>query len=243
MRYLNYFENIKISPLFEYNNIFLSSVIINTAPAIANLKLNDSMYLNIDKNSYYTPYIRIISNNKIVYASNSLENIMYSVDSSKKFDINTNINGDTLIEVYHIDSKLKQGKYKLLFVIQFNTLFLQVDYHPNTKFSKSDIDGIKKDIRYHNLFNVDLFYDPQKIETISSYSEEIVEFKSAVSNFVVNCSKEKKVIKREEKKEKENNEVCDIDHREIQKNNIINHESKSEEEDLDDYLNSLAEKA
>jgi hypothetical protein len=69
-RYINYFGLLQTNPIVEYKKLYLKSVILNSAPAIDNLKdSGNTHYLTIDKESYYKPVIRIISNEKVVYCS------------------------------------------------------------------------------------------------------------------------------------------------------------------------------
>ena len=69
-RYINYYGNILVNPVFDYKNIHLKTIIINGAPAIDN-ELDDAekKYIIINERSYYQPVLRIISNNKVIYCS------------------------------------------------------------------------------------------------------------------------------------------------------------------------------
>ena len=110
-RYINYFERIKSSPVLKYSKYFLSSIVINGAPAISHPSdLKDkSIYMSIDSKSFYKPVIRIISNGKLVFSSykneEDIELINYSSFNSKKFEINEFIYGDTILEVLHYNDK------------------------------------------------------------------------------------------------------------------------------------------
>lgn len=182
-RYLNYFERIKNSPMLKYKKYYLSSIVINGAPAISHPNNSDkSIYISIDSKSFYCPVIRIVSHGKMVFSSfdpeKEQEVINYSAFNSAKFNINKHIFGDTIIEVLHYSNK----KFKQLFLIQFNTLF--TDISELTRFTKDDIDGVCKDIRYPNEFYIDLFYDNSQVEEISVYEEYINSWKSSLSKFI-----------------------------------------------------------
>ena len=183
IRCINYFSNIQQSPMFTFKKYYLQSILINGAPAIDNNENSlFSPYITINKNSFYAPVIRIISNGKLVYCSykkdQPVDKVFYSADNAAKFDVNSLIFSDTCIEVLH----KTEGRFKLLFVIQFNTLFINDNA---IRFSKDMIDGIYKDIRYPNEFFIDLMFDVDKEVTLSQYDEETLRWKSLMGEFIL----------------------------------------------------------
>ena len=193
IRYLNYFSSIIKSPLLELKKIFLKNIMISGAPAIDNEENeNNGTYITINKNSFYIPVIRIKSNNKYIYSSyiqNSNENklikMRYSEDNVIKFEINKHIFNDVTIEVLHKSEKC----YKLLFIIQFNTFFINNIY--SMKFSRDQIDSIHTDIRYPNDFFVDLHFDNEKEEKLSAFDEYSIYWKSLISELISKSLKQK----------------------------------------------------
>ena len=169
--------------MFTFKKYYLQSILINGAPAIDNNENSlFSPYITINKNSFYAPVIRVISNGKLVYCSykkdQPVDKVFYSADNAAKFDINSLIFSDTCIEVLH----KTEGRFKLLFVIQFNTLFINDNA---IRFSKDMIDGIYKDIRYPNEFFIDLMFDADKEVTLSQYDEETLRWKSLMGEFIL----------------------------------------------------------
>ena len=193
IRYLNYFSSIIKSPLLELKKIFLKNIMISGAPAIDNEENeNNGTYITINKNSFYIPVIRIKSNNKYIYSSyiqNSNENklikMRYSEDNVIKFEINKHIFNDVTIEVLHKSEKC----FKLLFIIQFNTFFINNIY--SMKFSRDQIDSIHSDIRYPNDFFVDLPFDNEKEEKLSAFDEYSIYWKSLISELISKSLKQK----------------------------------------------------
>ena len=191
-RYLNYYESIKISPTIKYTKYYLSSIVINGAPAISHPSdLNQqNTYISIDSNSFYRPVIRIISSGKLIYSSykngQDTEIVQYSSLNSIKFKIDQHLFGDTIVEVLHH----QDNKFKQLFLVQFNTLF--TDTQNSNRFDKENIDGITKDIRYPNEFYLDFFYDDSKNEEISVYEDHIASWKSTMSKFILSTISNKK---------------------------------------------------
>ena len=193
IRYLNYFSSIIKSPLLELKKIFLKNIMISGAPAIDNEENeNNGTYITINKNSFYIPVIRIKSNNKYIYSSyiqNSNENklikMRYSEDNVIKFEINKHIFNDVTIEVLHKSEKC----FKLLFIIQFNTFFINNIY--SMKFSRDQIDSIHSDIRYPNDFFVDLHFDNDKEEKLSAFDEYSIYWKSLISELISKSLKQK----------------------------------------------------
>ena len=160
------------------------------APAIDNDENKDNAhYITINKDSYFIPIIRIKSNGKYIYSSynpknkenniNKLEKIFYSNDNGINFDINKICFNDVCIEVMHKGEK----SFRLLFIIQFNTFFIDSNY--SIKFSKSQIDSINQDIRYPNNFCVELFFDGGKDEKLSPFDEYSIAWKTMLSEFIV----------------------------------------------------------
>ena len=193
IRYLNYFSSIIKSPLLELKKIFLKNIMISGAPAIDNEENeNNGTYITINKNSFYIPVIRIKSNNKYIYSSyiqNSNENklikMRYSEDNVIKFEINKHIFNDVTIEVLHKSEKC----FKLLFIIQFNTFFINNIY--SMKFSRDQIDSIHSDIRYPNDFFVDLHFDNEKEEKLSAFDEYSIYWKALISELISKSFKQK----------------------------------------------------
>ena len=194
IRYLNYFSSMQKSPLIELKKIYLKNIMISGSPAIDNEENEDNgTFITINKNSFYIPVIRIKSNNKYIYSSyiknsseNKLTKMKYSEDNVVKFEINKYIFNDVLIEVLH------KGKncFKLLFIIQFNTFFMNSSY--SIKFSRDQIDSINNDIRYPTDFFVDLHFDNEKEEILSSFDEYSIYWKSLLSEFLSKSLQEKK---------------------------------------------------
>ena len=190
IRYLNYFSSIQKSHLITLKKMLLKSITIMGAPAIDNDENKDNAhYITINKDSYFIPVIRIKSNGKYIYSSynpknkenniNKLEKIFYSNDNGINFDINKICFNDVCIEVMHKGEK----SFRLLFIIQFNTFFIDSNY--SIKFSKSQIDSINQDIRYPNNFCLDLVFDVSKEEKLSPFDEYSIAWKTMLSEFIV----------------------------------------------------------
>ena len=241
LRYLNYFSEIIKSPLIELKKIFLKNIMISGAPAIENDENEENgHFVTINKNSYYIPIVRIKSNNKYIYSSyiqNSSENklikMKYSEDNVVKFEINKYIFNDVLIEVLHKSKKC----FKLLFTIQFNTFFIKTKY--SIKFSRDQIDSINDDIRYPTDFFVDLHFDNDKQEILSSFDEYSIYWKSLLSEFISKSLKDKK-----DNNNSKINEVNNIVKNNINTNININEEIKDKdnnninEEDINEIGNT-----
>ena len=223
IRYLNYFSSIIKSPLLELKKIFLKNIMISGAPAIDNEENeNNGTYITINKNSFYIPVIRIKSNNKYIYSSyiqNSNENklikMRYSEDNVIKFEINKHIFNDVTIEVLHKSEKC----FKLLFIIQFNTFFINNIY--SMKFSRDQIDSIHSDIRYPTDFFVDLHFDNEREEKLSSFDEYSIYWKSLISELI------SKSLKQKNETNKINKDDINID---------INISDKKEEKNKDEEI-------
>jgi hypothetical protein len=238
LRYLNYFSEIIKSPLIQLKKIFLKNIMISGAPAIDNDENEENgHFVTINKNSYYIPIIRIKSNNKYIYSSynqNSSENklikMKYSEDNVIKFEINKYIFNDVLIEVLHKSKKC----FKLLFTIQFNTFFIKTKY--SIKFSRDQIDSINDDIRYPTDFFVDLHFDNDKQEILSSFDEYSIYWKSLLSEFVSKSLKEKKDDNSNKIKEDNNKEENIND---INLNININEETKDKGNINEEEINEI----
>ena len=109
----------------------------------------------------------------------------YSEDNVIKFEINKHIFNDVTIEVLHKSEKC----FKLLFIIQFNTFFINNIY--SMKFSRDQIDSIHSDIRYPNDFFVDLHFDNEKEEKLSAFDEYSIYWKSLISELISKSLKQK----------------------------------------------------
>ena len=124
----------------------------------------------------------------------------YSEDNVIKFEINKYIFNDISIEVLHKSEKC----FKLLFIIQFNTFFINNIY--SMKFSRDQIDSIHSDIRYPTDFFVDLHFDNEKEEKLSSFDEYTIYWKSLISELISKSLKPKN-----DNNIKKNNDEIDID--------------------------------
>lgn len=233
LRYLNYFSEIIKSPLIELKKIFLKNIMISGAPAIDNDENEENgHFVTINKNSYYIPIVRIKSNNKYIYSSyiqnsseNKLTKMKYSDDNVVKFEINKYIFNDVLIEVLHKSKKC----FKLLFTIQFNTFFIKTKY--SIKISRDQIDSINDDIRYPTDFFVDLHFDSDKQEILSSFDEYSIYWKSLLSEFISKSLKEKK-----DNNNNNNSKIKEINN--VVKNNINTNININEEiKDKDNNIN------
>jgi hypothetical protein len=63
---------IQSNPMVEFKKLFLKTMIISGAPAIDNLDNSNSTnphYITINKKSFYSPVVRILSNGKVIYCS------------------------------------------------------------------------------------------------------------------------------------------------------------------------------
>ena len=241
IRYLNYFSAIQKSPLISLKKIFLTNIMISGAPAIDNKENKDGPFVTINKNSFYIPIIRIKSNNKYIYSSynqnssdNQLIKMFHSEDNVVKFCINKYIFNDILIEVLHKGEK----SFKLLFTIQFNSFFITSNY--SIKFSRDQIDSIHKDIRYPTDFFVDLHFDNEKEEKLSSFDDYSILWKSLLSEFI---SKSLSNVTNndynfiEEKKESENKENTSEDIKDNDNDKNKYEINENIDDDLDVNLN------
>jgi hypothetical protein len=77
---------------------------------------------------------------------------------------------------------VKENKFKQLFVIQFHTFFVTDN---GIRFTKDQIDGISKDIRYPNEFFIDLIFDENKSQSISAFDEDVSKWKNIISDFIL----------------------------------------------------------
>ena len=235
IRYLNYFSSIQKSPLITLKKMLLKSLTIMGAPAIDNDENKDSThYITINKDSYFIPVIRIKSNGKYIYSSynpkdkennlNKLEKIFYSNDNGINFDINKICFNDVCIEVMHKGDK----SFRLLFIIQFNTFFIDTNY--SIKFSKSQIDSINQDIRYPNNFCLDLVFDATKEEKLSPFDEYSIAWKTMLSEFIVKGLNKTKV------QNNNNDNINNNNQKQIPKNNEL--ENKVEKDNIkEDNIN------
>ena len=207
--------------------------------------------------------IRITSNGKVIYCSyrkdTPVQAVNFSAESAAKFDVDSMIFNDVSIEVLH---KAKD-KFKLLFVIQFNTFFIE---DTAIRFSKDQIDSIHKDIRYPNEFFVDLLLDQSKEIDLSSYEEESIKWKSLLSEFILQGYQTKKTaevveeVKKEDKKGDSSLNSSDKDEditaptsstvnkvqellEKIEGKDKGGDDDDDEDIDVDDYINNLDKKA
>jgi hypothetical protein len=215
--------------------MLLKSITIMGAPAIDNDENKDSThYITINKDSYFIPVIRIKSNGKYIYSSynpkdkennlNKLEKIFYSNDNGINFDVNKICFNDVCIEVMHKGDK----SFRLLFIIQFNTFFIDTNY--SIKFSKSQIDSINQDIRYPNNFCLDLVFDATKEEKLSPFDEYSIAWKTMLSEFIVKGLNKTKV------QNNNNDNINNNNQKQIPKNNEL--ENKVEKDNIkEDNIN------
>ena len=254
IRYLNYFSSIQKSPLITLKKMLLKSITIMGAPAIDNDENKDNIhYITINKSSYYIPVIRIKSNGKYIYSSynpknkdlslNKLEKIFYSNENGINFDINQICFNDVCIEVMHKGDKT----FRLLFIIQFNTFFIDSNY--SIKFSKEQIDSINQDIRYPNNFCLELIFDGAKEEKLSPFDEYSITWKTMLSEFIVKgLSKDNNNIEIRNENINNNKEIKKEDKKEIEikkegdDNIIIDTNIKKEEKEKEEKIIKKEEK-
>ena len=152
-----------------------------------------------------------------------------------------------MIEILH---QQKGGKFKQLFVIQFNTFFVNDNI---LRFTKDQIDGVCKDIRYPNDFFIDLIYDDKQNKNVSIYETEVAKWKNIISDFIMKSFKNMTIQEDQPKKRRSNSNASDEKEDDIiTKPNTLNkaekilqkfnHEEDDYEEDMEDYLKSLEEK-
>jgi hypothetical protein len=92
--------------------------------------------------------------------------------------------GETVIEVLH--HSLKENKFKQLFLIQFHTFYVT---ETGIRFTRDQIDGVCKDIRYPDEFFVDLIFDDSKAAIVSVYEDEVAKWKNIISDFILKSYK------------------------------------------------------
>ncbi len=160
-----------------------------------------------------------------------------------------------MIEVLH---QTKSGKFKQLFVIQFNSFFVKDNI---LRFTKDKIDGVCKDIRYPNEFFIDLIFDEQQNIDVSIYESDVTKWKSVMSDFIMKSFKQVGPVETEEKtEEKKPERVSNASEEKEEKDEDItnrpntinkasqilrsfsNQEEDDIEDDMEDYLKSLEEK-
>jgi hypothetical protein len=161
-----------------------------------------------------------------------------------------------MIEVLH---QTKAGKFKQLFVIQFNSFFVKDNV---LRFTKDKIDGVCKDIRYPNEFFIDLIFDEMQNKNVSIYESEVTKWKSVMSDFIMKSFKQVGPVDVEEKKEEEkkperlshaSDDKEEKDEDVTTKPNTLNkaaeilktfskHEEDDLEDDMEDYFKSLESK-
>ncbi len=220
IRYLNYYSLIQKNPLMTFKKMYLKSVVINGAPAIENQENSENNpYITINQNSYYSPVLRISSGGKIIFCSykkgDDVDKLFYSENNVKFFGVENFIFSDVCIEILHKGKK----NFRQLFVIQFNTFFINDN---DLKLNKEEIDSINRDIRYPKDFFVDIIFDNNKDEQLSIYDEFCIRWKSLFSDFILKSIKNEK-----EKNENNNNNNNEIVSKENELNKI-NEEKKIE---------------
>lgn len=117
---------------------------------------------------------------KYLFRNTPIESIFYSSENCAKFDANSFIFGDLIIEILHYSER--DNKFKQLFVIQFHSFFVSGN---SMRFTKDQIDGICKDIRYPSEFFIDLIFDEDKATNISTYEEDVAKWKNIISDFIM----------------------------------------------------------
>ena len=60
------------------------------------------------------------------------------------------------------------------------------------RFTKDQIDGICKDIRYPNDFFLDLIFDEDQSSNVSAYEEDVSKWKNVLSDFLMKSFKSNK---------------------------------------------------
>ena len=73
-------------------------------------------------------------------------------------------------------------KFKQLFIIQFNTLFTKGN---SLRFTKDQIDGVCKDLRYPAEFFLDIIFDNDKNIQSNNFEEDVIKWKNIISDFIV----------------------------------------------------------
>lgn len=110
--------------------------------------------------------------------------------------------GDTILEVLHF----QEDRFKQLFILQFNTLFLNGN---SLRFTKDQIDGVCKDLRYPEQFFIDLIFDSDKNIQSNNFEEDVIKWKNIISDFIVKGYKNNKMnvnfLAGEQAREKESN--------------------------------------
>ncbi len=109
-----------------------------------------------------------------------IDPVYYSSENCIKFDVSTFLFGDVVLEVLHFSET--ENKFKQLFVIQFHSFFITGN---STRFTKDQIDGICKDIRYPSELFVDLIFDEEKSTSISTYEDDVAKWKNIISDFII----------------------------------------------------------
>ena len=127
--------------------------------------------------------------------------------------------GDTVLEVLH-----HQGnKFRQLFLIQFHTFFI---HESGIRFTRDQIDGICKDIRYPNEFFIDLLFDDNQNKDIPMYEDDVARWKNIISDFIIrsyrytsnkseNKESERRIIKSNEEISPELSDLVEKKKREI----------------------------
>lgn len=129
----------------------------------------------------------------------NIEKLYYNTETIIKFNVNSFIFGDVLVEILH---QQENTKFKQLFSIQLHTFFIDTN---NMKFTKDKIDGVCKDIRYPAEFFVDIQLDSHKTTDVSTYDMDMTKWKLNISDFLMKSSKYDNNIKDEEIKEETEN--------------------------------------
>ena len=144
-----------------------------------------------------------------------------------------------MIELLH-----QQGnKFKQLFIIQFHTFFINSNI---LRFTKDQIDGICKDIRYPNEFFLDLIFDEDQSSNISAYEEDISKWKNVLSDFLIKSFKTKPIdnsplVNREESYKKVNEKILEKIYSEKEETikDITSSMSSEKNSDKDDDMHLL----
>jgi hypothetical protein len=85
-----------------------------------------------------------------------------------------------VLELLHFNEE--ENKFKQLFLIQFNSFFTNEN---GIRFTKDQIDGIGKDIRYPDELYIDILFDDQKSNKLSDYEDIVTKWKNIISDFIL----------------------------------------------------------
>lgn len=133
-----------------------------------------------------------------------------------------------MLEVLHYQG----DKFKQLFLIQFNTLFTNGN---SIRFTKDQIDGVCKDIRYPEEFFIDIIFDNDKDIQSNIFEEDVIKFKNIISEFILKgySGNKKNEIQEKEKNFLEENLNKIEDNKNKNLTSVYGYENDNENEDYD----------